>query len=162
METHIANLTFPLASAAVPLTAIDEMELFQVCLQRLLNVAAALALQLYNKGIFDADKLHTRFNSLRSSGVLLGSGSGSSSDANVNSSSGGSGGSAAVRNETLNFLKYIVPVDTEGRYSSELFAWFVGVIERRHEYSFQAICEALEGITPLLRTRPAEACEVTI
>ena len=139
VEAHVANLNF---SSASPISLCsDELELFEVCLQRLLNVSCALSLKLYNLGLLDADKLHTRFNNIRN-GVFRDE------------------SSMAVRNETLNFFKYIAPVDSSGRYTSYLLTCFRSVIDKRGDYSFEALNVALVALLPILSKNPTQACEV--
>lgn len=143
VEAHISNLNFNAASAAISLCS-DEVELFEVCLQRLLNVSCALSLSLYNSGLLDAERLHERFNNIRN-GVFRDE------------------SSQVVRNETLNFFKFIIPVDAAaGKYTSYLLAWFRAVIDKRNAYSFEALNVALVALLPVLKKNPAQACEVSV
>ena len=139
IESHIANLNY---STASPISVCaDEVELFQVCLQRLLNVSCALSLKVFNLGHLDADGLHERFNSLRT-GVF--------SD----------GSSLAVRNETLNFFAWVIPVDTSGKYSQYLLKWFHKIITSGKDYSLSALQSLLTATLPLIKAQPEAACEV--
>lgn len=139
VDAHISNLNYNNAS----LTSIcsDELELFAVCLQRLSNVCAALSLRLCNNGFHDADRMHSRFISL-GSGVLL------------------DRSSAAVRNETLSFFEYIVPVDVTEKYTSQLLSQLKEVVTACGEYSLGPITRALGSMLPLLKTHPKEVCQV--
>lgn len=139
VESHVSNLNFNTTSPTS--LCADELELFEVCLQRLLNVSCALSLQLYNQGVHDADKLHERFNSIRN-GVFRDE------------------VSMAVRNETLNFFKYVAPVDAAGRYTTYLLTWFRAVIDKCSDYTFEALNTALMALLPILSKNPTQACEV--
>jgi hypothetical protein len=139
VEAHVSNVNYSTSSPTA--IAADEIELFSVCLQRLLIVCCALSLRLYNEGVIEADAIHTRFNTLRQ-GVFC--------DLS----------SAAVRSETLNFFKYVVPVDTQGKYTSLLLAWLRDAIRKSAEYSLAAINVALCAVLPLLKKHSSEACKV--
>jgi hypothetical protein len=138
-DLHVANLNYSTASPTS--ICADELELFSVCLLRLTNVGSALSLRLYNQGIIEADRVHTRFESLRK-GVL--------NDAT----------SQAVRNETLSFFKHIIPVDTSGKYSTHLLTWLGEIIRRSDDYSVEAINAVLTAMLPVLKTQAAQACQV--
>lgn len=140
VDAHIANVNFSTAAAAVSICA-DELELFAVCLQRLVVVCCALSLRLYNLGVLDADRLHMRFNSIRT-GVY-------------NDST-----SAAVRNETLSYFTYIVPVDTTGRYTDALLAFLKAVLRHSDDYSLSALNSAIVAVQPLLKQHFSAACKV--
>lgn len=139
IESHVANLSYSTSSP----TSIcgDEVELFSVCLQRLLNVSSALSLRLYNLGHLDADGLHERLNSLRT-GIF-------------NDQS-----SPAVRNESLYFFHYVVPVDGAGKYTKQLLTWFRSIIDTREAYSLQALQSVLTAVLPLIKENSELACEV--
>lgn len=141
VDAHVANLNFSTSS----LTSIcaDELELFSVCLQRLANTSAALSLRLCNNGLQDADRIHARFISLRR-GVLLDQ------------------TSAAVRNETLTFFEYIVPVDVSGKYTSQLLTQLKEVVTNCGDYSLEPITRALCAMMPLLKAHPKQACQVCL
>jgi hypothetical protein len=141
VEAHVSNVNYSTSSPTA--IAADEIELFSVCLQRLLVVCCALSLKLYNAGVIEADAMHTRFNALRL-GVFC--------DAS----------SAAVRNETLNFFKYVVPVDTQGKYTALLLAWLRDVIRKSEDYSLAAINVALCAVLPLLKRHSSDACRVRL
>lgn len=138
-DLHVANLNFSTASPTS--ICADELELFSVCLLRLTNVGSALSLRLYNQGIIEADRVHTRFESLRK-GVF--------NDAT----------SQAVRNETLSFFKHIIPVDASGKYSTHLLTWLGEIICRSDDYSVEAINAVLTAILPVLKAQAAQACQV--
>ncbi len=139
IESHISNLSYNTTSPNS--ICADEVELFSVCLQRLLNVSCALSLRLSNLGHLDADGLHARLNSLRC-GVF-----------NDQTSS-------IVRDESLLFFKYVLPVDRAGKYTDFLLAWFKRVIEASGDYSLHALQEVLQAVLPLIKANPTKACEV--
>jgi hypothetical protein len=139
VEAHVSNVNYSTSSPTA--IAADEIELFSVCLQRLLVVCCALSLRLYNEGVIEADSMHTRFNTFRL-GVFC--------DAS----------SFAVRNETLNFFKYVVPVDAQDKYTAHLLAWLRDAIRKSEDYSLSAINVALCAVLPLLKKHSGEACKV--
>ena len=141
IESHIANLSYNTSSPTS--ICAEEVELFSVCLARLLNVSCALSLRLYNLGHLDADGLHERLNAIRT-GVF-----------NDRSS-------PAVRNESLNFFRYVIPVDGAGKYSKYLLTWFKSIIEERDEYSLQALQSVLSAVLPLVKEHSELACEVRL
>lgn len=140
VDAHVSNVNYNSASAAVSLCA-DEVELFCVCLQRLAVVCCALSLRLYNLGVLEADKLHTRFTSLRT-GVY--------NDAS----------SAAVRNEALSFFAFVIPVDTAGKYTNLLLSWLKEVVRNSGNYSLAALNSVVTAVLPLLKSNPEAACKV--
>jgi hypothetical protein len=142
IDAHISNVNYSTAAAATSIGA-DEVELFCVCLQRLTVVCCALSLRLYNQGVIEADRLHTGFNSVRL-GVF-------------NDSSSG-----AVRNESLAFFTYVIPVDTTGRYTDMVLSWFKTVLRRCDDYSLAALNGVIIAVQPLLKANHGAACKVGV
>lgn len=168
IESHLSNITIVVASTSSTYSVSEEFELFQVCMLRLLNVSSAVSLTLLRNNSDGSsssstcmqqqdnqrqhiENLHDRISSIRYQQLE----SCSSSSYSLSSSS-----SKAVKDESLNYFRYIIPIDSNHRYSMYLLEWFATVIKRRFEYSFDAINTALHSIAALLHKYPVEACKV--
>jgi hypothetical protein len=65
-----------------------------------------------------------------------------------------------VRNETLNFFAWVVPVDAAGKYSQYLLQWFHRIISSGKDYSLSALQSLLTATLPLIKAQPEASCEV--
>ena len=120
------------------LVSSDDIDLFYICLLRLLNISISFALRVKYcpKRTNDLFLLWNQLQSSSSNKSLL--------------------------NESLNLFPALIPNDSNGIFTNFVFKHIVFVTDRRNEFSIEALVSAFEKLNELVLKYPVEACEVIV
>lgn len=115
----------------------DDLDVFLVCLVHLLSATLALALKIR----MPSDSVHRLLIVWKQIPSFT--------------------TNCAVFNEALTLYSAVSTHDSEGVLTSFLFEHFHTAVLRRREYKLSSLADAVDGLKPLLKRFPLEACNVS-